>query len=396
MNNRERFNNLFSLKPVDRVPNYEIGVWAQTAQKWYAEGMPADALKSRHSFLHNKGKSEEIFSPDLIFIDKPMPFFGLEHMEWTMINTYMPKPGYPEQVLWESDDKRVYIFCDCCGVVHKALREGETDGMRLSMDQYMEFPVTDQKSFLEMKKRYIASLERYPKDWDEKVQSWKNNRTDPLILLYLGEFGYYSLLRRWMGTEGASYVFYDQPELVEEMFEFMTDYMIELVKKAIDDLLPENYDCFHLFEDMCFNNGPLVSPQMVRRFMLPQYKRLIDYLHKNNIHNILLDCDGDTKLLMPIWLEAGINGFLPLECKAGGDPITLRKEFGNDFFMLGGIEKFVLTKGKAAIELELKTKFDYLLPIGGYIPTLDHTVPPDVTFEDFVYYNNLKKELLAV
>ena len=75
------------------------------------------------------------------------------------------------------------------------------------------------------------------------------------------------------------------------------------------------------------------------------------------------------------------------------DPVYLRKKFGKSLRMLGGVDKRVLATDKKNIKKHL----EQLRPVveeGGYIPTVDHTVPPDVSFENFCYYMELKQKLL--
>jgi uroporphyrinogen decarboxylase len=77
------------------------------------------------------------------------------------------------------------------------------------------------------------------------------------------------------------------------------------------------------------------------------------------------------------------------------DPLAVRKQYGHDLLLIGGIDKRVLAQDKRAIEAELYAKLPPLLEDGGYIPTVDHTVPPDVSYENFCYYMELKQKLLA-
>ena len=384
MDNRTRFLNTLAFKPVDETPNYEVGVWPQTAQRWRQAGMPARALGGAEAATAEDVLQDECFSAEYLFVDKDVPFFNLNHIEFTKIDTYVPRPPFQEAVLEENEE--TIVFRDPCGVTHKALKKGTVGNVRMSMDQYIDFPVKDRAGFLEMQRRYSPDDARYPAGWAAQCDQWRD-RTDPLCLLNIGEFGYYSLLRRWMGTEGASYVFYDDPALVEEMFEFMTDYILQLVGKALREA---TYDCFHIFEDMAFNSGPLISPAMARRFILPQYKRLAAHLHKYGIHNIMLDCDGNINSLIPLWIEAGITCLYPVEVNAGSDPVAIRKKYGRDIAMIGGINKFLLEKSDRDMEQAIEKQLGYLLPPGGYIPTLDHLVPPHIPYEKFLHYLTVK------
>ena len=86
-----------------------------------------------------------------------------------------------------------------------------------------------------------------------------------------------------------------------------------------------------------------------------------------------------------------MNGFWPLEVAAGMDPVALRKKYGKQILLIGGIDKRVLAQDKKAIEKEVMGKVPFLVSQGGYIPSLDHTVPPDVSFENYMYYLQLIK-----
>ena len=62
----------------------------------------------------------------------------------------------------------------------------------------------------------------------------------------------------------------------------------------------------------------------------------------------------------------------------------------------GAIDKRTLIKGKEAIREEVMSKVPFLLEQGGYLPTIDHWVPPDVTFENYCYYINLMREVAGL
>ncbi|MDO8685788.1 MAG: uroporphyrinogen decarboxylase family protein, partial [Clostridiales bacterium] len=67
---------------------------------------------------------------------------------------------------------------------------------------------------------------------------------------------------------------------------------------------------------------------------------------------------------------------------------------GKDLALMGGIDKRILAGSKEGIYEEVMKILDFMLPIGGYIPTVDHTVPPDVSLENFMYYLEIKKRAL--
>ena len=139
----------------------------------------------------------------------------------------------------------------------------------MCMDQYIDFPVKDRSSFNEFKKRFDPSSPcRYPLWWDEWVKIWRQ-RDYPACLLQNGTFGLYGAHRAWIGTEQLSYLFYDDPAFIEEMLEFYTDFLIALVAKAVGEV---EFDYFNFFEDFAGKGGPLISPQLFRKLLMPHYK----------------------------------------------------------------------------------------------------------------------------
>lgn len=152
-------------------------------------------------------------------------------------------------------------------------------------------------------------------------------------------------------------------------------------------------DAFTFNEDFAYKTGPLISPNIYRKFFLPRHRKIVEFLRKYGVKVIQLDSDGNTEVLIPLLIEAGINCHWPLEVVAGMDPVKIYKEYGRDLALIGGIDKRVLAKDKRAIESEVRKKIVPMLETGGYIPTVDHLVPPDVPLENFLYYLELKRKV---
>jgi uroporphyrinogen decarboxylase len=61
--------------------------------------------------------------------------------------------------------------------------------------------------------------------------------------------------------------------------------------------------------------------------------------------------------------------------------------------ILGGVDKIPLARDRAAIDAALAWA-PGMLKQGGYIPYVDHMVPPDVPWENFVYYRQRLNEMI--
>jgi uroporphyrinogen decarboxylase len=198
--------------------------------------------------------------------------------------------------------------------------------------------------------------------------------------------GYYGFARGLMGMEGLSMAFYDQPKLIEEIFEHRTEYVSQIIEKALMEFRP---DFAEFWEDMAFKSGSLVSPILYRKLAVKHYRRITDLLRRYGVDIILLDSDGNVDDLIPIWIDGGINCIWPLEVASDMDPVAIRKKYGKNLGLIGAIDKRAMAKGKKAIDTEVMSKVPYLIGNGGFIPTCDHAVPPDVSLENYQYYLDL-------
>jgi len=176
------------------------------------------------------------------------------------------------------------------------------------------------------------------------------------------------------------------------MMETATEFSMAMLRKALQEA---PVTLVQFWEDMCYRGGPLISPDMFRTFMMPRYKRITDLIRSLNVDIIFVDSDGKVDELIPLWLESGINGVFPMEQAAGNDIHAYRRKFGRNLLMSGGIDKRALARGKDAIDQELKDKLS-LVDKGGYVPTVDHSIPPDVSYDNFCYYWKQKKRLLGM
>ncbi|MCX7805689.1 MAG: hypothetical protein N3A38_10940 [Planctomycetota bacterium] len=354
MNARERFLNTMHFKGTDRCPWWEMWYWGDTLQRWYGEGLPRD--------VHL------------------IEYFGVDRRESIGINQGLV-PGFEEKTIEETDEYRVFVRSD--GVKCKQFKTG---GVR-TMPHWIEFPVKDRASWNEFRKRLDPhSPVRYPLWWEEKKMIWAN-RDYPLSI---GGGSLYGWPRNWIGMENLAVMFYDDPMLVHDIMEYLTEFIIATVQKAVQEV---RIDYVLMWEDMSFKSGPLISPKLVREFMLPRYKRIVNVFRSAGIDAIFVDSDGNVDELIPIWLEAGINGTYPLEIAAGTDIVALRKKYGRDLLMIGGIDKRAMAAGPEAIRRELLSKLPFMAKQGGYIPWCDHLVPPDVSFRNYMYYLNLMKDI---
>jgi hypothetical protein len=376
----ERFYRYLVGAPVDRAPDVEFGYWPHTIRRWLREGLP----KSLDEWWYqDRERLTEEESRDM-FNRKLDEYFGFDTAgEEILLRVHM-NPGFSETIISRQDDRT--LVRDQGGIVAERYF---TDVEESSIPHFISFPVTNQADWKEVSARYRAGdpTRRFA---DSQVARLRSAIADGKMIS-AGMAGFYGQLRNWMGFENLSLCFYDDPALVDAMVETWADLCVEQIRRLPSDI-PLDY--LSWWEDMASKNGPFVSPEQFRRFFLPAYTRVMDEARKRGCALSIVDCDGDPGVLVPLWLEAGVNIMFPLEVAAGVDPIAWRKEHGRKLLLKGGINKEAIAAGGAEITRELE-RIKPLLEQGGYVPHLDHLVPPNVSYASFMDYLEAKGRLLG-
>ena len=90
-------------------------------------------------------------------------------------------------------------------------------------------------------------------------------------------------------------------------------------------------------------------------------------------------------------IDAGVNLLFPMEVAAGCDVNEWRNKFPG-LGMMGGIDKRALASGFDAIDCELE-RIRPALESGRYIPSLDHLIPDDVSWQNYAYFARKLKQM---
>jgi uroporphyrinogen decarboxylase len=351
--------------------------WTEVPKEWVKQGAPEAILKQ--AGFNQYFQIEHIHNLQEIVSEHNRIDLPVESGEGFYVTPPI-LPAFEKKIIREDERHRVETTYG--GATVEVSKE-----FPWRMPRYLDRPVKDWASWKEYKKRLDPDTpERWPSDWRGFVDRTNSEDTPTLLMLE----GFFGILREWTGLEPLIYMFYDEPKLVEDMMDQVLHLNMGILQRVVKDL---RVDFVRFWEDMAYKTGPLISPAMVRQYMLPRYKQVTDFLHSNSIDIIHIDSDGNVNELIPLWLEVGINFPWPLEVAAGMDAVALRKKYGNDLILSGNIDKRVFAKGKEAIREEVMSKVPFLLETGGYFPGLDHGIPPDITFEDFKYFIDLLREI---
>jgi len=352
MTGRERYLATIRFEDTDRPVRFEaLGADVNTLIRWHKEGY--------------EGSANEVGFFGAFGFDIPAPVMIGAHLHPGFY------PEYEEKVL--KDDGRHKLIQTQAGII----QEIHSDGA-MSIPHFLKFPVEN----LDDLKKILPRLN--PRD-NERVDRWKwsfelsKGAGLPLFLYVSGCFGFH---RHLMGFENLMVAYVEQPELIYEMSQAWENLIIGIIERARFHGI---VDIVYFWEDMCYKNGPMISPKMFKEFIQPYYKRVCARALELDVTGLCVDTDGDCNLLIPAFVEAGINFMLPFEVQAGMDIRDVRKKYPK-LAIQGGLDKRALAKGRDAIDAELSSKMDFMLSQKGWIPSLDHVVPPDVPYQNWLYY----------
>ena len=349
MTSRERYLRVMRYGDFDRVPYIGgMGPWPETVERWKREG----------------------YDPQ-----NPPPF-PTDRFEFRG-GWFFPTPPFERRVIEEDAETVLYVNHE--GILMRERR----DQPYSSMPQFVRFPVQTREGFRAFWKARMQPdmAARLGAGWREELRA-QRKRDYPFIIISDRWGGFFGPLRNMTGVERLCELFYDDPALVEEMMDAVADFIIAMMGQVLDET---DVDGYGFWEDMAYKTGPLISPQMVRGFMLPRYRRVVEFVRSRGVEFVLLDSDGDISSLIPVWLDAGINIIYPFEVQAGMDVVEVRRRYGRDLRLWYGIDKRALARGHEAIDAEL-ARVEPLMREGGYIPAPDHSLPPDVPFPNYCYY----------
>lgn len=328
MTTRERFHKLMNADPsLDESPVIEwASWWDQTIRQWESEGMP-------------KGMSgEELFD-----------YFGLD----SHIQFWFP-------IYRENCPKPEGLYNTGVGLV-----TDEADYERLKPYLFPDDAVE------QVKRRIEAALPKY-----ESGES----------LVWYTLDGFFWFPRELFGQENHLYAFYDYPELYHRICDDLAEWQIKIIHEFGKYI---KADFMTFAEDMSYNLGPMISKDMFDEFMKPYYEKVIPEIKKYGTR-VFIDSDGKVDSAVHWFLDAGIEGVLPLERQSGVDINELQRKHPK-LLMIGGFDKTCFFRGRDAVKAEVER----LMPAirnGRYLISMDHQTPPGASMEDYRYYISLLRD----
>ncbi len=231
-----------------------------------------------------------------------------------------------------------------------------------------------------------------PRDWKHRLHDWRHR--DYALTASPWDEGLFQILgvRDWPTLQRALALLCENPGRVDTVMDHYTVYLESLIDFVLGQV---QADLAWFYEPIASNHAPVISPDWYARFSISSLRRITDRLDHHGIRFRILWTTGRIHDLIPLWLDAGINGLLITQtADSHVSYLDLRRRFGPELLLIGGINTQAILQGPAAIDSVLRDSVQPLLAQGGYIPHLDDRVRPPMPFENYQYYRTRLNALL--
>lgn len=235
-------------------------------------------------------------------------------------------------------------------------------------------------------------LSQFWAHWQKIRRSFK--KKDDVLFLKVHRGFFLSMgVYKWERFMEVISLLIEDPQFVKEVMMIQGEFIAKLLDKVLQKM---NVDAVIFSEPIGGNEGPLISPAMYDTYVLTNYDPIIDVIKRYNINTIILRTYANIRLLIPSILIHGFNCLWACETNSPAmDYLDIRKEFGRELRLIGGIDLDALRHGKEAIKKEIEEKVPPLIIDGGYIPIADGRVRKEIPFEVYFYYRHLLETIIS-
>ena len=339
MDSRERITRMLQHKEADRIAITDIP-WNGTVRNWIRQGMPADA--------------------------DWRDFFGVDKFETFRVDI---SPRYERRVLEETSEYRI-VTTEWGATMKEFVAQDSTP-------EFLDYKINTPRAWEEAKARMTFDESRLRLDVLRKAYpEWKKSGAFTAAQFWFG----FDVTHSWAsGTETVLIAMLEDPEWVVNMFNHYLDLNIALFDRLWE--MGYTFDAMRWPDDMGYKNSQFFSVQTYRELLKPVHRRAVNWAKEKGIFTILHSC-GDITPFVPEFVEIGIDALNPLEVKAGVNSLELKEKFGSKLCLFGGLDALHWHNTEFAVS-EIRRIVPVLKQNGGYICSSDHSIPNDVTVENY-------------
>lgn len=183
-----------------------------------------------------------------------------------------------------------------------------------------------------------------------------------------------------MGFENFCMKLMLEPELVQDVLEKVADIHF----RALGTILSKEFvGAVRVTDDLAFGSGPIVAPELFKRFVLPWYRKMADKCHERG-RLFIMHTDGDVSELMEDLIDIGVDVLHPVDPTCM-DIFKVKRKWGARISLNGNVPNEMLRNGTAEDVRRYTIRLlKEVAPGGGYFLGAGNSVPDWSNFENYM------------
>ena len=220
------------------------------------------------------------------------------------------------------------------------------------------FPIHDDGRLvikdIEHWKDYVHAprLEYSPEEWQSCISAAEQvDRREQFLTLTVAP-GIFEQCHHLMSIEKCLIAFYDNPDEMKELIDYLSDWELGYAREACKYLKPDAL--FH-HDDWGSMISSFMSPDMFREFIVPAYQKVYGYYKEHGVEVIVHHSDSYAANLVPAMIDIGID--IWQGCTTTNDVPELIRKYGGRISFMGNIDSGVVDRedwSPEAIEKEAR------------------------------------------
>jgi uroporphyrinogen decarboxylase len=188
-------------------------------------------------------------------------------------------------------------------------------------------------------------------------------------------------LMRLIGFEPLCFALVDDPALVEAVAERTGNLVVDLIDRVAG---LNGVGAVSIYDDMGFKTGTFISPEYLRRYVLPWTRRCVEAAHGQGLPFILHACGNLEQIMDELIDRVGIDAKHSFE-----DTIlpmaTVKARYGGRIGILGGVDMHLLASGTPeAVGRAARQVIADCAPGGGYAFGSGNTIANYVPLQNYL------------
>ncbi len=321
-------------------------------------------------------------------------------LDW-IVTTPNMDPHIKEFEILKETDAEVVVRTGFEAVIRKKFADPMPEFLRFETDtiekvEAFEFddPWDDRRYFSTGDNQIAGVGDGFARNSPPWIETVKDLRPD--FPVYGSQCEANEYMTRLVGPENLLLWVGLYPERFGRFVERTNEFALECLKAQIKaaDVGPENpglIDGMVIWGDIAYRKDMFFSPDYWRRYYKPGLKAMVDVCHENGLPVIYHGC-GNVSRVFEDFIEIGVDAYNPLEAKAGLDVVDLRRQYGHKIGFCGNMNVIEWAEcDKEELKAVVLRKLNAAKG-GGLIFQSDHSVPSNVSAENYEYVINLVRE----